>query len=131
MLRKGTVIASAVVAAGFFGMAVLFSLNPADSSTAGLAALIGSGFGLLSFGVYSGSRVLVYLVAISLLILMGGLFLMLLFAPIAWGRSNHAAACLLQGLVALMIVVSIASIIAVRRPGQSRHPQRATRNVSP
>jgi hypothetical protein len=44
--------------------------------------------------------------------------LLLLFAPLAWGRSNELDAYLLQGLVAFMAVLQVASVAVVRKREQ-------------
>jgi hypothetical protein len=115
MSRKATAIADAVAAAGFLAIAgILFAISH-DRSAAVCSGLIGSAMLALSFAVHANQRLLVYVIAVPFLILLCLMSLLLLFAPLAWGRSNELDAYLLQGLVALMAVLQVASVIVVRK----------------
>jgi len=116
--RKATAIADAVVAAGFLTIAVILSAISHDKSTAVYSGLIGSAMLALSFAVYANQRLLVYVIAVPFLILLCLMSLLLLFAPLAWGRSNELDAYLLQGLVAFMAVLQVASVVVVRKREQ-------------
>ena len=118
MSRKATAIADAVVAAGFLAIAVILSAISHDKSTAVYSGLIGSAMLALSFAVYANQRLLVYVIAVPFLILLCLMSLLLLFAPLAWGRSNELDAYLLQGLVAFMAVLQVASVAVVRKREQ-------------
>ena len=116
--RKATAIADAIIAIGFLAIAAILSVISHDESTAVYSVLIGSAMLALSFAVYANQRLLVYVIAVPLLILLCLMSLLLLFAPLAWGRSNELDAYLLQGLVALMAVLQVASVVVVRKREQ-------------
>jgi hypothetical protein len=118
MSRKITIIANAILAIGFLAMAAIVSVISHDESTAVYSGLIGSAMLALSFAVYANKRLLVYVIAVPLLILLCLISLLLLFAPLAWGRSNELDAFILQGLVALMALLQVANLVVVRKREQ-------------
>ena len=118
MSRKVTAIADAVFALGFMAIAAILSVISHEGSTVIFSGLIGSALLALSLAVYANKRLLVYLIAVPLLILLCLISLLLLFAPLAWGRSNELDAYILQGLVALMAALQVANLVVVRKREQ-------------
>ena len=116
MGKAAVVAANAAVALGFVVLAMLVLAKAGGASAqadAVLAVALGAVHGLLAFGVFARGKLLVYAVSIPLLIALCGLGVLLLFAPMAWGRSNDAAALLLQGLVVLLVALQIVNLVAV------------------
>jgi hypothetical protein len=117
MGRAAIVSANAAVALGFLVLAIMVLAKAGGSSAQGdaaMAAAAGAVHALLAFGVYARGKLLVYVVSIPLLIALCGLGVLLLFAPMAWGKSNEAAALLLQALVLLLAALQVANLVSVR-----------------
>jgi len=118
MSRKITTIANAILAIGLLAFAAIISVVAHDESAAVYSALTGLAMLTLSFAVYANKRLLVYVIAVPLLILLCLISFLLLFAPLAWGRSNELDAFILQGLVVLMALLQVANLVVVRKREQ-------------
>ena len=118
MSRKVTTIANAILAIGFLAIAAMLFISSHDESAAISSGLIGLVLLTLSLAVYANKRLLVYVIAVPLLILLCLVSILLLFAPLAWGRSNELDAYILQGVIALMAALQVGNLVVVRKREQ-------------
>jgi NADH:ubiquinone oxidoreductase subunit K len=89
------------------------SHNISDRNSALLYLGIGVSFCIVPYGLWIRSRVLVSLISIPLILMLGAVSFMLLFAPFAWGDSNIKTVYLLQLSSLFLAALQIGGLIDV------------------